>query len=165
MGPIELRPIAGRTWARASHPERLPATYTRPHGTRQWLAFLDTKEDHLWGYSSQRKCWNDVLRAFQWMRSRYPVKERIYLILDNFSPHKRPEVAQWARQNRVSLVWTPTNASWMNHIECQFTELKSFVFSNSNYKSHQEVNAAINDFLCYRNRRNAKHKNTYLKQH
>jgi hypothetical protein len=165
MGPLELRPIAGRTWARTSHPDRLPATYTRPHGTRQWLAFLDTKKDRLWGYSSRRKRWNEVLRAFKWMRSRYPVKERIYMILDNFSPHKRPEVARWARDNNVILVWTPTNASWINHIECQFTELKRFVFTNSDYKSHKEVNTAINDFLRYRNRRNAKHKKTYLNQH
>jgi len=99
------------------------------------------------------------------MRSRYPVKERIYLILDNFSPHKRPEVRRWARDNKLSLIWTPTNASWMNHIECQFTELKSFVFTNSYYKSHQEVKAAMGNFLNYRNRRNAKHKKTYLKQH
>ncbi len=165
MGPLELRPIAGRTWAAAAHPDRLPATYTRPHGTRQWLAFLDTKKDHLWGLFKPSQTVEDVLRAFQWMRSRYPVKERIYLILDNFSPHKRLEVRRWARETNVSLLWTPTNASWLNHIECQFTELKRFVFTNSNYKSHQQVNIAIYDFLRYRNRRNAKHKKTYLKRH
>jgi transposase len=162
---LELRPIAGRTWAPRAHPDRLPATYTRPHGARQWLAFLDKKKDRLWGYSSRRKRWTDVLRAFKWMRTRYPLKERIYTILDNFSPHKRPEVLRWARDNNVILVWTPTNASWINHIECQFTELKRFVFTNSDYKSHKEVTKAISDFLRYRNRRNAKHKKTNLKQH
>jgi hypothetical protein len=165
MGPIELRPIAGRTWARKSHPDRLPATYTRPHGTQQWLAFLDIRKGQLWGYFSRRKCWKDVLRALKWMRSRYPVKERVYLILDNFSPHQRPEVRRWACNNKVSLVWTPTNASWLNHIECQFAELKDFVFRNSNYRSHHEVRLALNHFLRYRNQRNAKHKKTNLKRH
>jgi len=139
-------------------PTRLPATYTRPHGTRQWLAFFDTKQDKLWGYFSHRKRWQEVLRTFKWMRSRYPVKERIYLILDNFSPHRRPEIRRWARNNKVALVWTPTNASWMNHIECQFTEPKEFVLNNSFYKTHSDMQNAWNDFITYRNKRNSKHK-------
>ena len=158
LGPIELRPIHGRTWARKSHPIRLPATYTRPHGTRQWLAFLDIKKDKLWGYFSPRKRSQEVLRAFKWMRSRYPVKERLYVILDNFSPHLRPEIRRWARKNNVSLVWTPTNASWMNPIECEFTEPKDYVLTGSYYKSHHEMQQAWNDFLRYRNKRNSKHK-------
>jgi hypothetical protein len=165
MGPLELRPIPGRTWARTSHPDRLPATYTRLHGTRQWLAFFDTRQDKLWGYFSHRKRWQQVLRAFQWMRSRYSVKERIYLILDNFSPHLRPEIRRWARHNNVTLVWTPTNASWLNHIEPQFTELHDFVLANSNYTTHIEMKTAFNDFLKYRNSRNSKHKKTNLERY
>ena len=165
MGPIELRPIHSRTWAQTSRPDRLPATYTRRHGTRQWLAFLDLRQDTLWGYFRRRKTWTDVLRVFTWMRSRYPLKERIYIVLDNFSPHLRPEIRRWERLNNVRLVWTPTNASWMNKIECQFTELKEYVFGNSNYTSHQEVKAAVNDFLRYRNARNTKHKKTKLNRH
>jgi len=159
-GPLELRPIHGRTWAPSGHPHRLPATYTRPHGTRQWLAFLDIKRDKLWGYFSRRKRWQDVLRAFRWMRTHYPLKERIYLILDNFSPHVRPEIRRWARTNKVSLVWTPTNASWLNHIEPEFTELHDFVLTNSNYTSHPEMKQAFIDFLRYRNNRNSQHKKT-----
>jgi transposase len=124
------------------------------------LAFLDVKDDKLWGYFSRRKRWQEVLRAFKWMRSRYAVKERIYLILDNFSPHRRPEIRRWARKNKVSLVWTPTNASWMNHIECEFTEPKNYVLGNSYYKTHHEMKLAWNNFIHYRNKRNAKHKNT-----
>ena len=165
MGPLELRPIHSRTWAQASRPDRLPATYTRRHGTRQWLAFLDMRKDRLWGYFRRRKTWRDLLRALKWMRCHYPLKERIYIILDNFSPHLRPEIHRWARLNNVSLVWTPTYASWMNQIECQFTELKEYVFGNSYYKSHQEVKEAVNDFLRYRNARNTKHKKTKLNRH
>ena len=92
--------------------------------------------------------------------SHYSVKERIYLILDNFSPHHRPEIHRWAKENKVTLVWTPTNASWMNHIESQFTEPKDFVLSDSNYKSHFEMQHAWNNFIRYRNKRNSKHKIT-----
>jgi transposase len=122
------------------------------------LAFYDTKQDKLWGYFSRRKRWQEVLRAFKWMRSHYSVKERIYVILDNFSPHHRSQIHQWARQNNSILVWTPTNASWMNHIESQFTEPKDFVLSGSNYKSHYEMQLAWKDFIKYRNKRNSKRK-------
>jgi transposase len=116
------------------------------------------KKDKLWGYFSPRKRWQEVLRAFKWMRCHYPVKERLYVILDNFSPHLRPEIRRWARQNNVSLVFTPTTASWMNPIECEFAEPKDYVLTNSNYESHHEMQQAWNDFLRYRNKRNSKHK-------
>jgi hypothetical protein len=160
LGPLELRPIHGRTWALKHHPDRLRATYQRPHGIRQWLAFYDTRRDQLWGYFQRRKRWQEVLRALRWMRSRYPAHERIYIILDNFAPHLRPEIHDWARGNNVILVWTPTNASWLNHIEPQLTEVHNFVFQNSDYRSHQELQQAMRDFVRYRNRRNRQHKKT-----
>ena len=35
----------------------------------------------------------------------------------------------------------------------------------SYYRSHQEVKTAVNEFLCYRNTRNAQDKKTNLKRH
>jgi len=80
--------------------------------------------------------------------------------LDNFSPHQTDQVLKWARKKSTNmrLVWTPTNASWLNKIECQFTELKRFVFHNSNYTSHVEVRTAMIKFLRYRFSRNKKRK-------
>lgn len=152
-------------WASQGQTDRLPATYRRPHGVRHLLAFYDVATDQLWGYLRPRKRWMEVLAALKRLRARYPVKERIYVVLDNFSPHRRGEVRRWAKHNNIVFVWTPTNASWLNKIECQFTELKRFVFHNSNYKSHQEVRVAIAKFLRYRNARNRKRKLTNLKRH
>ena len=154
-------------WAAQGQVDRLPATHTRPHGVRHWLAFYDVRTDRLWGYFCRRKRWSETLRVLQRLRAMYPVKERIYIILDNFSPHRRAEVRRWARKNNIIFVWTPTNASWLNKIECQFTELKRFVFHNSNHKSHAEVRTAMIKFLRYRYSRNKKRKLklTNLKRH
>lgn len=167
FGPIELRPQHGQTWARQRHPDRLPATYTRRLGTQQLLAFYDLRRDRMWGYLRPHKRWADFLRVLKKMRNRYPVKERIYLVLDNFAPHRRAEVRRWARMNNVIFVWTPTNASWLNRIECQFTELKGYAFHNTYFRTHQQVRKAISRFLRYRNHRNAKrkYKKTNLKRH
>ena len=152
-------------WAAQRQVDRLPATYHRPHGVRQLLAFYDVRTDELWGYVRCHKCWTDVLAVLKRLRARYPANERLYVILDNFAPHHRFEIQRWARKNKVVFVWTPTYASWLNKIECQFTELRRFVFHNSNYQSHTEMRTALIRFLRYHNNRNRRRKLTYLKQH
>jgi len=124
------------------------------------MAFYDVFEDKLWGYLRKRKRSTEFLGVLKWMRRRYPKEERIFLILDNFSPHRCQIIREWAAKNKVTLVFTPTNASWLNRIECQFTELKKFVFENTYYKEHHDVEEAIRKFLKYRNARNSKRKKT-----
>jgi hypothetical protein len=46
----------------------------------------------------------------------------------------------------------PTNASWLNPIECQFTPVKEFVIRNSNYANHAELSLALRRYATYRNR-------------
>lgn len=161
FGPLELKPQHGYTWARTGHPHRQPATYTRPNGVSHFFGFLDVHANHLWGYFRRRKRSRETLVMLQLLRKRYPVNTRIYLILDNFSPHRTKTVLRWSKNNNIILIWTPTNASWLNHIECRFTDIKNSVFTNVYYKSHQEVYRAVNKYLRYRN----KYKNTSEKQH
>ena len=152
FGPLEIRPQAGQSWRPTKSPNRLPATYTRKHGVRHWLAFYDVHADKLWGYTRKRKRSREFLEVLKLMRERYPLCQRIHLILDNFSPHGTPTVLKWCRQNNVHLIWTPTNASWLNPIECQFTPVKEFVIRNSNYQEHRELSLALRRYAAYRNR-------------
>jgi transposase len=150
FGPLEIRPQHGRSWGRKA--KRLPATYTRKHGVRHWLAFYDVHDKKLWGYTRSRKRSREVLEVLKRMRRRYPADQRIHLILDNFSPHGTPAVRSWCTKNNVHLVWTPTNASWLNPIECQFTPVKEFVIRNTDYTSHEELAEALRKYAYYRTR-------------
>jgi transposase len=107
----------------------------------------------MWGYFRQRKRSKETLEVLKLLRAKYPLEKRIHLILDNFSPHRTPDVLKWARkrENNIRLVWTPTNASWLNHIECRFTDLRNAVFTNTYYKSHHDVYVATRKYLRYRN--------------
>jgi transposase len=67
-------------------------------------------------------------------------------------------VRQWAKDNNIIFVWTPTNASWLNRIECQFTELKQYSLDNTFFKTHAELQQTVKKFLRYRNARNKKKK-------
>lgn len=152
FGPLEIRPQPGQSWCRSDKVDRLPATYRRTHGVQHWLAFYDVHGDKLWGYMRPRKRSREVLAVLKLMRRRYPPEQRIHLILDNFSPHGTKEVRRWCRNNNVHLIWTPTNASWLNPIECQFTPVKEFVIRNTYYSDHLELRTALNRYAAYRNR-------------
>ena len=59
---------------------------------------------------------------------------------------------EWAKHHNVRVYLTPTNGSWLNRIECQFTALKKFAMKPSDYQSHEEQQAAIESYLTWRNR-------------
>ena len=94
----------------------------------------------------------ELLDFLKSLRKVIPAIEKIYLIWDNFSPHVHKSIRQWAKANRLVLVFTPTNDSWLNRIECHFAPLREFVLSNSNYQSHQELAHAIRGHIRWRNR-------------
>ncbi len=48
------------------------------------------------------------------------------------------------------LCWTPAHASWLNRIECHFTALKKFALDDTDYRSHEEQQAAIDHYLRWR---------------
>jgi transposase len=59
-----------------------------------------------------RKRWQEFLAFLRQLRRRYTGK--IYVFCDTFAPHTRLEVSQWCANNNVELVFTPTNASWLD---------------------------------------------------
>ncbi|MEU1550645.1 transposase [Nocardia sp. NPDC005745] len=64
------------------------------------------------------------------LRARWP-GERLYLIVDNFSPHKRAEIRAWAAVSDVELVYLPTYSSWLNWIESEFAALRYFALNGT----------------------------------
>ena len=51
----------------------------------------------------------------------------------------------------VTLVYTPTNASWLNPIESIFSGIQRFVFNNSDFADHSEISLAIRRYSTWRN--------------
>ncbi|MGC4887165.1 transposase [Micromonospora sp. DT227] len=72
-----------------------------------------------------RKRWREFLTFLKTLRRRWP-DQRLYLICDNFSPHKHPEVRTWCAANQVDLVFLPKYASWLNWIEAEFAAVGYF---------------------------------------
>jgi transposase len=146
-----VRPQAGSTWAPKGRPVRHRATYRRKHGVRYFFAAYDVHADELWMEPKARKRSVEVLDFLAAIRAHYPDARRIYLVMDNLSTHKTVEVMRYCRANRITPVFTATNASWMNRIECHFAPFKKFVISNSDYSNHEEIQEAARDYLKWRN--------------
>jgi transposase len=151
IGPIELRPQKGRHWQIQGKPNRVPATYRRPFGVKQLLCAMNFHKGTFFGRLRRRKRWNEVLGFFKELRRHYPVEQPIYIILDNFSPHKKDEVREWANENNVFLVFTPTNASWLNPIECHFEGIRKLAIAGTYHRTWHEMNKALQDALKYKN--------------
>jgi transposase len=89
------------------------------------MGIYEVHQDQLWGSFVKRHRGIEVLEFLRKVRLKYPYRIRLYIILDNLSAHRTPEIRSWTRQNNVSLVYTATNASWMNKIEPQFDNLSN----------------------------------------
>ncbi len=154
FGPLNLLPRHGACLAgRGKRGERLRATSSRKGGVRHFLAAYDLETDRLVGVFKKRKTWREFLSFLRWLRRRYPVTQRLHVVLDNYGPHVKEEVRLWAWGHNVRLYFTPTNASWLNRIEGQFTALKEFALANSDFRTQEALQEAMELYLRWRNRR------------
>jgi transposase len=167
FGPLNLQPRPGKQWApvvrrrakgSASAPRRrrLRATYKRTKGVRQLFGALDMGTDTLYGHIKADKKRTTFLAFCRYLRSLYPHEVRIAIVLDNFSPHlstkKDSRVGDWAAAHNVELAYVPTNASFLNRIECHFTALRYFALNGTDHHSHDEQNSMIRRYIAWRNR-------------
>jgi transposase len=165
FGPRNLPPRAGTQWTavggkrtdteRAPRP-RMRATYTRTQGVRHLFAALDLGKDRMYGHVKKRKRRREFLEFCRYLRSLYPPEVRIAIICDNFSPHlttkKDKRVGEWAEANNVEIAYTPTNSSWLNRIEAQFTALREFTLNGTDHANHREQGSMIRRYIAWRNR-------------
>ena len=165
FGPLNLQPHPGRQWAadrrqgqgterrrgggtRHLHP---PARGAAPAGRLR-----PGQATGCYGHIKPRKSRGRVpgvlpLPALPATRPRCGSRS----CCDNFSPHlstaKDRRVGDWAAANNVELAYTPTNASWLNRIEAQFTALRYFALDGTDHASHREQASMIRRYIIWRN--------------
>jgi transposase len=151
FGPMNLQPRHGPHHARTGHVDRLRATYSRHGGVRHMYGVYDMERDTLVGCFGDAKNAAMFLCFLTMVREHYRGAGVLHIVLDNAGYHATPEILTYAASHHIKLYFTPTDASWLNRIECHFTAMKKFVFDNSDYESHDEQEAAIQRYLDWRN--------------
>ncbi|GAA1233805.1 MULTISPECIES: IS630 family transposase [Streptomyces] len=152
FGPLNLMPRKGKAWGAVRRPLRLRATYNRHNGVRHMLAALDLATGKLYYRIRPCKRWREFLDLLKALRARWP-GEKLYVVLDNFSPNKHAKVRAWAAVHQVELAFLPTFGSWLNWIEAEFAALRYSALNGTDHRSHDEQNAAIAAYIRWRNAR------------
>jgi len=150
FGPLNLQPRLGRGWHPMKHPARFRATYRRTAGVRHLLAAYDPATGRMYGHIRSTKTWREVRELLRSLRARFD--EHLIVVLDNFSPHHKRELRDWAAAHDIELVYLPTYASWLNLIECQFQALRRFALNGTDFASHAEQGAAIHAYIRWHDR-------------
>jgi transposase len=150
FGPLNLQPRKGKAWRPAGHPARQRATYHRDGGVMHMLAALDLATGRIYYRIRNRKRHREFAELLVSLRARWP-GEKLYVVCDNFSPHRHPTIRAWCAENDVELVFTPTYSSWLNWIEAEFAALRYFALNGTDHRTHAEQNAAIAAYIRWHN--------------
>ena len=123
---------------------------------RHLFAALELGTDTMYGHIKKRKRRGEFLEFCRYLRSLHPPQVRIAVVCDNFSPHlttrKDKRGGQWAAASNAEIACTPTNSSWMNRLECQFTALREFTLNGTDHATHREQGSMIRRYIAWRNR-------------
>jgi transposase len=77
----------------------------------------------------------------------------VHVVMDNYGTHKHPEVRQWfVRHPEYVPHFTPTGASWLNQVERFFAEITRRRIRRGSFRSVEELERAIEDYLNGHNR-------------
>ena len=122
---------------------------------RHLFAAYELGEDKLYGHIKPRKNRTRFQEFCRYLRSLYPPEVRIAIICDNFSPHlttrKDKRVGQWAAASNVEISYTPTNSSWLNRAEAQFTAPRYFALDGTGHATHEDQARMIRRYIIWRN--------------
>lgn len=124
------------------------------HGTTTLFAALNTLDGKVIGTCLPRHRSREFIRFLAQIDAQTPAELDLHLIVDNASSHKSPAVKRWLqRHRRFQLHFTPTSASWLNMVERFFRDLTTRRVRAGVFKSLQELETAIADYLREHNAR------------
>ncbi|WP_229859725.1 IS630 family transposase, partial [Streptomyces anandii] len=141
FGPLNLMPCKGKAWGPVRRPRRL-----------RMLAALGLATGKLYYRIRPRKRWCEFLGLLRVLCARWP-GQKLYVVLDNFSPYKHSEVRTWIADSDVQLVFLPIYGSWLNWMEAEFAALRYFALGGTGHRSRNEQDAAVAAYVRWRNAR------------
>ena len=128
------------------------ATYTRTKGIECFLGFYDVHADVLSGIFRKRKRIREVSEAFRRLRACYPHR-RLFVVIDGLHQvHDHPRFLALCKKLRITLVFTPTESSWLNPIEPHFGVLGRATYAGSDDPAHVVRHRRVYRYLRLRHR-------------
>jgi transposase len=91
----------------------------------------------------------EFLKFLRRLDQEFPGAATLHLILHNYGTHGHERVRRWlANHPRFVLHFIPTSSSWLNLIERWFAELSQKAVRRGVFRSVEDLEQAIGDFLA-----------------
>jgi len=88
-----------------------------------------------------------VTQFLERLLSLYPGMN-IYIILDGWSAHRSEHTKMFLDLHpRIKILPLPTRASWLNHVERDFSSIQRFLLNNSDFESVKDFMGATEVFI------------------
>jgi transposase len=131
---------------RLGMPEKQTHDYVR-HGTTTLFAALEVATGKVTDACYPRHRHEEFLRFLKQVAKAYP-RRRLHIVVDNYATHKHPAVTGWlAKNQRITLHFTPTSGSWLNMVEIFFGIITRQAIRRGTYTSVKDLISAIEIFI------------------
>lgn len=128
-------------------PERRTHDYVR-HGITTLFAALDVATGKVIGSIHRRHRAAEFKKFLAKLDHEVPADLDVYLICDNYSTHKAPQIVKWlATHPRFHMHFTPTYSSWLNQVERWFGLLTDKQLRRGVHKSVPALEKDIRDWI------------------
>jgi transposase len=131
------------------------ATVQRDHeykrlGTVTLSAAVDLVSGVVHHAVTQRHRSSEFVDFLKNLDARYPMGSLICILLDNHSAHRSRETGRYldSKPGRFELIFTPTHASWLNHVETFFSKLARSVLRHIRVTSKAELGERIGRYIA-----------------
>ena len=122
------------------------------NGTTTLFAALNALDGKIIATCAPRHRHQEWLKFLRLIDKSTPQDKEIHLVIDNYSPHKHPEVQNWMRRHpRFHVHFTPTSASWLNMVERFFRDLTQKQLKRGVFCSTEELISAIQEYVAHHN--------------
>lgn len=119
------------------------------HGTLSLLAAIDLLTGEAIPLVSPTHKSADFVQFLAMLNEKYPVGDKIRLILDNHSAHTSKETQEYLNtvSGRFEFVFTPTHGSWLNMVEGFFSKLTKQMLNGIRVSSKDELESRIYQYF------------------
>ena len=122
------------------------------NGTTTLFAALNTLNGKVISTCMPRHRHQEWLKFLRLIDSSTPKRKHLHLIVDNYSPHKHPNVQAWMKKHkRFHIHFTPTSASWLNMVERFFRDLTQKQLRRGCFASVAELIETIEKYIARHN--------------
>jgi transposase len=135
-------------------PEKASHDYVR-HGTTSLFAALGVATGRVSGACQRRHRHQESLAFLEQVDATLerPPDTAVHVVMDNYGTHKHARVRQWfVRPPQFAAHFTPTGSSWLNQVERFFAAITERRARRGSFRSVEELERAIEDYLQVHNR-------------